>query len=69
MKQELKWIALVLYWLALLGLVLPALFSAAHTELVVAGFVLVGVSTYATYRGIRRALSPTTMEKKPDETV
>jgi hypothetical protein len=54
MKTELKWIALVLYWLALLGFVAPALVSAASNEAVFAGVGLLGVSAYLTSRYVRR---------------
>lgn len=57
MKTELKWIALWVYWLLLLGLVAPWLVSAPSTLAVFAGFALLGGSAYATYRLIRGALT------------
>lgn len=53
MKIELKYIALMTYWLLLLGAFAPALISAASTELVFGGFLLLGASAYLTYRFIR----------------
>lgn len=49
-KLELKWIAIFVYWLILLGLVAPWLISAPSTIAVILGFVILGVSAYATYR-------------------
>ena len=57
MKNELLWGAIALYWLALIGLIGPALISAASTELVLAGFALFLVSGYASYRYIRKQLT------------
>lgn len=56
MKRELLCIAAVLYWAALVGLILPWMVSAASTELVFGGLALMLVSTYATYRVIRRLI-------------
>lgn len=57
MKNELKIIAAILYWLLLIGAVLPALISTPHTELVILGIALGLVSAYITYRCIRAALT------------
>lgn len=57
MKLELKWIALWVYWLALLGLIAPWLVSAESTVAVLAGFALLGGSAYTTYRLIRGAFT------------
>lgn len=54
MKIELKWIALWLYWLALLGFVGPWLISAPNDAAVLAGSFLLLASGYTTYRLIRR---------------
>lgn len=54
MKTELKWIVMVIYWLLLLGLVLPWLISAPSTIAVVIGFVLLIASAYGTYRFVRK---------------
>lgn len=62
MRSELKVIAFVLYWLFLLGFAAPALISAPYTELVAAGFGLVLVSAYFSYRWIRRSIN---QRKKP----
>lgn len=56
MKTELKWIALGMWWLVLLGLIGPFLISAESTIAVIGGFLLLGISSYATYRIIRRLL-------------
>lgn len=53
MKAEIRWIALVMYWAALIGLVGPFLISAESDIAVIAGFALIGSSAYATYRFIR----------------
>lgn len=54
MKRELICIAAFLYWAALVSVVLPWMVSSASTELVLGGFALLLVSTYVTYRVIRR---------------
>lgn len=54
MKRELFAIALVLYWAALLAVILPWLISYDSTELVIGGFALLLASSYSTYRIIRR---------------
>lgn len=61
MKAELKIIALLVWWLVLLGLVGPFLISAESTIAVVAGFILIGVTAYGTYR-YARTLVPSKKE-------
>lgn len=57
MGTELKFIAFCIYWALLLGLVAPALISAPYTELVAAGFGLLLVSAYLSYRWVRRFIN------------
>ncbi|UZV39822.1 hypothetical protein [Xanthomonas virus PB119] len=63
MIKEIKLVVFSLYWAALIGGILPYLISAKNTELVIAGFALLIVSAYVTYRLARKAL---TKEKKSD---
>lgn len=53
MKIELKYIAVMTYWLILFGVLAPTLISAASTELVIAGLALTAGSFYFTYRFVR----------------
>lgn len=68
MKRELKWIAIVVWWFVLLGVIAPALISEPDTLAVVVGLVLVLASTYATYRlargEIKHALDKTNQESE-----
>lgn len=65
MIKEIKLILAVLYWAVLIGWLLPMLISAAHTELVILGFILLIVSAYVTYRCTLSAIR-TKKEKKSD---
>lgn len=66
MIKEIKLVLAVLYWAALIGGILPFLFSAAHTELVLAGFVLLIVSAYVTYYRLTLKMRPKKKEEKSD---
>lgn len=55
MSRELKLIALVLWWIALIGFIAPALVSAKHTEGVLLGLFLLIANAYVTYRLILKA--------------
>lgn len=54
MKKELQWISLALWWVVLIGFLGPFLISADSTIAVIAGFLLILGSAYATYRIARR---------------
>lgn len=54
MKTELKWICLALWWVVLIGFLAPFLISAESTIAVIAGFLIILVSAYGTYRIARK---------------
>lgn len=55
MRTEIKWICIVLWWVVLIGFLAPFLISAESTIAVIAGFIIILVSAYATYRIARKA--------------
>lgn len=56
MKREMIYLLLCVYWLALLGSIVPALVSLDDTFAVLFGFALLIASAYSTYRFIRREI-------------
>lgn len=60
MKTELKWICIALWWIVLIGFLAPFLISAESTIAVLAGFLIILVSAYATYRVARKTYSQIT---------
>jgi hypothetical protein len=57
MKRELKWIAVAVGWLVMLGFVGPALISCDDTLGVLLGVVLILSYAYFTYRFIRKEIN------------
>ena len=56
MKNEIKWILIAAYVVAMVAVVLPAMISAASTELVIGGIIIAIASVYMLYRYIRSIL-------------
>lgn len=54
MKRELKYLAIAVYWVALLGSIAPAMVSFDDTIVVLLGIGAVLASAYITYRTILR---------------
>lgn len=56
-KEEMKWLALVIGWLLLIGLVAPWLISAESDVAVTIGIGSILAATYGTYRFVNAKLT------------
>lgn len=65
-KEEVKWLALALGWLLLIGLVAPWLISAESDIAVTIGIGAILAATYGTYRFVNAKLTNEGEKKNED---